>query len=320
MLQSIGRIASAAFASGSSRKLPNASLPLFLHPSGRNDPQLARRHPCETARTTAVGPRPCPSAGPLNQGKFDAFITAQKGLVAALKKAGVKVVFLTPGCVDPDKNEALAFYNDTLEKFANGVKDLAAQENIPVYDIHALMLDVQTRGKAGDKGFTIVPDLLRAPIRPGQAIMAYGLLNALGANEQPSGLRIDAAYETALPDRCSVRDLKVTESSVDFVRTDEALPTHFDADCAAVYKYLPIEEDVNQYRFCVTALKAGMWKLVVQGLEVGIFSSHALAGGINLASLPGPWKRLGEDVNLMASQQEDAVLLQVAAGRLLSGS
>jgi len=215
----------------------------------------------------------------------------------------VKVVLLTPGCVDPDRRANGAEYNATLTRFAQGVKDLAARESLPVYDIDALMLAVQAKGKKENPQFTMIPDSVH-PSASGQAVMAYGLLKALGCTAQAASLTIDVAAQKPTPDRCTVKDLKVTDDAVSFVRTDEALPTSVDPDAVPVFKYLPFDQDLNQYVFTVTGLKAGTWKLTVQGLAVGTFAAAELSRGVNLAMKPGPWADLGQRVNQLSAEQE----------------
>jgi hypothetical protein len=135
--------------------------------------------------------------------------------------------------------------------------------------------------------------------------MAYAMLKALGCKDQASGLEIDAAASKPTPDRCKVDDLKVAENAVTFTRTDDALPTSYDADAASILDFLPFTQDFNQYNFKVTGLKAGKWKLNVEGIDVGAFSEKDLAAGVNLATLPGPWQKLGEQVNQASANQEN---------------
>jgi hypothetical protein len=135
--------------------------------------------------------------------------------------------------------------------------------------------------------------------------MAYAILKALGCKDQASGLEIDAAGSKATPDRCKVDDLKVADDSVTFTRTDEALPTAMDPDAASSLEFFPFTQDLNQYNFKVTGLKAGKWKLAVEGIDVGTFSEKDLAAGVNLATLPGPWQKLGELVNAASRHQEE---------------
>lgn len=197
-------------------------------------------------------------------------------------------------------------YNATLEKFAEGIKEVAVQENLPIYDIHALMLDVQTKGKADNKNFAMSDSV--HPTNSGQAVMAYGLLKAMGAKDQPSGLSIDTTRNETVTDRCTVKDLKVTKGSVSFLtvgrRPADLFRPRLRGDiqvCANHGRPEPVSLSGNRTR-------AGHVEAYGEGIEVGSFSSDALAGGINLATLPGPWQKLGEEVNRLSAEQETTYL------------
>ena len=241
-----------------------------------------------------------------DQGRYDNFMKGMTGLVAELKKANARVILLGPGCVDPDRRPPLKEqnYNDTLSKYSKGCKELAEKEKVDYFDLHDLMIDVQTKAKAKDPKFTMIGDSVH-PDPSGQAVMAYAILKALGCKDQASGLEIDAAASKATPDRCKVDDLKVADGSITFTRSDEALPTAMDAGAASTLEFFPFTQDLNQYNFKVTGLKAGKWKLAVEGIDVGTFSEKDLAAGVNLATLPGPWQKLGEQVNQASANQEN---------------
>ncbi|MHB9035416.1 MAG: SGNH/GDSL hydrolase family protein [Armatimonadota bacterium] len=251
---------------------------------------------------------------PFEKAAFDTFIKGLSGIVSQLKASGARVVLLTPGCVDPDKNGCylnvdLNGYNETLALFADGVEDLAEKERLPVYDINKLMLDIQTQAKAEEPKFTMIPDGIH-PSPTGHALMAYGLLSALGCISSASGLDIDAAKATVVPDRCTVKNLVVKEDAITFVRTDEALPIYYEAEVARIARFAPFIFDLNAYKLRVTGLKPGTWKLEVQGNEVGNFSADTLAVGIDLADRPGPWKKLAETVSALSSDQENLYFMR----------
>ncbi len=241
-----------------------------------------------------------------NQGGFDNFMKGMTGLVAELKKANARVILLGPGCIDPDQQPRLKEqnYNDTLGRYSAGCKELAEKEKVEYICLHDIMLDAQTKAKAKDPKYTMIPDSVH-PSDPGQAVMAYAILKALGCKDQASGLEIDAAASKPTPDRCKIDDLKVADDSVTFTRTDEALPTALDPDAASSVEFFPFTQDLNQYNFKVAGLKAGKWKLAVEGIDVGAFSEKDLAAGVNLATLPGPWQKLGEQVNAASRDQEN---------------
>lgn len=241
-----------------------------------------------------------------DQEGYDRFMAGMTTIVERLTQAGVKVVLLTPGCVDPDRSKrpGTEVYNDTLSRYSKGVLELAAKNNLPVYNINALMLDVQTRAKADATTFTMIPDSIH-PNEPGAAVMSFALLRALGCTDQASGLTIDAKSGKATPDRCTVKDLVAKEDSVTFTRTDQALPTYLAPAARTICKYIPFDKDFNQYLFTVKSLKKGNYALTVEGMAVGTFTADELAAGVNLGPLPGPWETLGEKVNALVVDQDN---------------
>jgi lysophospholipase L1-like esterase len=248
--------------------------------------------------------------GAFDEERYETYMAAMTVLLAELKGAEAKVVLLTPGPVDPDKGEAWLdwnVYNDVLRRYAEGVKELAARKGAAFADSRSLLLDVQTRAKKDDPKFTMIPDAIH-PSAPGQALMAYALLKALGCDRQPSGLVIDAATEKMAADSCEVEALKITEGQVRFTRRDEALPSYFDPEVAAILKYAPMLVEMNRYPFAVSGLAAGKWQLTVAGTEVGTFSAEELGKGVDLAPLPGPWQALATVVNDLVEDQESIYL------------
>ena len=235
---------------------------------------------------------------------YDRYIGAMKDAITELRKHHIRVVLLTPGCVDESRSTKLVGYNDTLGRFAQQLADFAAKEDIPIFNIQKAMLDVQTRAKASDPGFVMINDGVH-PGQLGHVVMAYGLLSALGCIDKASALTIDAAAAKATCDRCKVTGLEVTGDSIAFTRTDDALPAYFEDDTWSLLKYFPEIDEFDNYSLKVTGLKGGKWDLAVQGQSVGAYTSEELANGVNLANAPGPWKQLGEEVNKLATKQQE---------------
>ncbi|MFB3882317.1 MAG: SGNH/GDSL hydrolase family protein [Armatimonadota bacterium] len=248
--------------------------------------------------------------GPFNEERYETYMAAMTVLLAELKGEGAKVVLLSPGPVDPDRGESWLdwnVYNDVLRRYAEGVKELAGRKAAVFADSRTLMLDVQTRAKQDDPKFTMIPDAIH-PSAPGQALMAYALLKALGCDRQPSGLIVDAAAEKVAADRCEVEGLSVSEREVRFTRRDLALPTYFDPEVSAVFARAPMLTEMNRYPFAVSGLAPGKWRLTVAGAEVGTFSAEELGQGVDLAALPGPWQQLARAVNDLVKDQESIYL------------
>lgn len=248
---------------------------------------------------------------PVDQEAYNTYYDNMAGLVDGLQKAGVKVVLLTTSGVDDERQPpwlqnpfSTIHYNDTLRNFGDGVKKLAAEKKVPVFDLQALMLDVLARAKADSPGFTMMPDAVH-PTEAGHAVMAYALLKALGCTDQPSGLEIDMRKAQAITDRCKVDGLKVGREKVEFTRTDDALPMWFAPEVSAIYKYCPLIDELNNYKFKLTGSAPGKWKITVDGIDVGTFSSDELSAGVNLATHTGPWQNVGKAVNDLSTQQEN---------------
>ena len=60
-------------------------------------------------------------------------------------------------------------------------------------------------------------------------------------------------------------------------------------------------EEMNEYRFAITGLKEGAWKLQVEETLVGTFTAEELARGVNLGNAPGPWQTLAKKVDRLAA-------------------
>jgi len=238
------------------------------------------------------------------QSIYDRYIGAIKELVDTLRAKNIKVVLLSPGCVDESRASRLAGYNATLGRFASQLVDFAAKQGIPAYDIHAPMLDVLNKAKAADPNFIMTNDGVH-PQSSGHVVMAYGLLRALGCGGIVSTATIDAAASKSTCDRCRISELKATDNEVTFTRTDDSLPTYLDNGAWDVVKYFPFVQDLDSYTLKVTGLKPGRWNVLVEKGSVGVFTADELANGVELADAPGPWKAVADEVNKATSDQED---------------
>jgi lysophospholipase L1-like esterase len=241
------------------------------------------------------------------QERYEGFLAAMTRLVQTLKGRGIQVVLLTPGPVDEDRG--LQGYNATLARYAEGVIALASQEQVAVCNIHTLMAKAQTQAKQDNPQYTMIADSVH-PDAPGHALMAYGLLLALGATEPAASVSIDAVTGQITTDRATISDLTITSNAITFSRTDRALPTHFDPEAYSIFPYVPVQSTLNRYPFQVTGLSAGTWKLTVEGVEVGAFSADKLTEGVDLGTLPGPWQALGKQVDATVQVQEAIYLMR----------
>ena len=236
------------------------------------------------------------------------YIAGIRSLVHELKRNGVKVVLVTPPCIELNRNVRFKgdYNTDILAGLAESVKKVAADEKLPCVDIYTLMLDVMTRMKADDANYNFIPFGIE-PAQAAQAVMAYAVLKGLDFDDQPASLNINTRFGRISASKCTVSGLQISDNKVSFMRTDTALPTYLDPESNKIKAYVPFTQELNNYPLKVSGLSEGRWKLTVKGIESGIFTADELAAGVNLADKPGPWMEMGKRVNAIARLQDSVV-------------
>jgi len=248
---------------------------------------------------------------PFTPQAYATFMAGMSNLVATLTAAHVRVVLLTPGCVDPDTAGRWFkapgepdLCNAMLGRLAEGVKTLAAREKLPVADIHSAMLAAQLKGKGAVSGWTMIPDGIH-PDTVGAAVMAYSMVAALGYTGPVSSLTLDARHGLVATERCTVTGLQIESNKISFVRRDAALPAFVGTNANVITTCFPLVRSLREYRLALTGLPAGTWRLTVGAAGiVGDFTAAQLAAGVDLSDASGPWRTLGERVEMLCGDQQ----------------
>ena len=248
---------------------------------------------------------------PFTSQAYDTFMVGMSNLVATLTAAHIRVVVLTPGCVDPD--HAMGWFkqpgepeqcNAMLGRLAEGVKALAGREGLPVADIHSAMMEVMVKGKAKSPHWTMIPDGIH-PNQAGAAVMAYALAGALGYTGPVSSLSLDIRRGLVAAERCMITGLRIESNQVAFVRRDAALPAFVATNAQVILNDYPPLRRLREYRLALTGLPAGTWRLTVgESGMIGDFTAEQLAAGVDLADAPGPWRALGERIETLCGDQQ----------------
>ncbi len=243
-----------------------------------------------------------------DQARYDDYLRNLSAITTELKGHQIKAVLMTPGCVaDSFQRNGLdgAGYNALLRRYADGAMELARREGVPVADVHALIESFTERCRAAHTNLALIPD----PTKPSPAIhavMAFGLLKALGCEGPASDAVLDAAGARVLDTRrCAISALSASSNVVHFVRADRGFPVYLDPEARGVAVLLPEAAALNRYGLTVKGLAEGNWALTVAGQKVGVFTAAQWKDGIDLAASPGPWQVLGERVNAMSVAAEE---------------
>ena len=188
------------------------------------------------------------------------FVAGMRELVSRLKAAGVRVVLLTPGMADGVANPGLGAieYNQRgLRVLADEVLALAREEGLPSADLHRLMNEVDARGKAADPKFCMMPDGFH-PEPPGQLVMAYGVLQALGVPPRRQFATVDCASgEVSASEGVIVRLPVRHEAGFRVDITLDHLPFFVEPAARKVLPFLPFQETYNEFKLSVRGLAGG---------------------------------------------------------------
>jgi lysophospholipase L1-like esterase len=231
---------------------------------------------------------------PFNQGHFDNYMKGLQGMADKATAAGIRVAWITPQPIEhkPDpKGLQGEAYNKTLEKFSEGVKEIAEKNGgLFIDQFHPYAAVIAKARQAGATGRITGGDAVH-PGPPGQALMAAAILKGMSFPRLVSRAEITLT-RTGLPgtrgENCKVSELRGKQPDdgdpnyARFMRQDNALP-FFPPGAEGILKWTPLLEEMNEYGLKVTGLKAGRYEIRLGGKKVAEHSADELASGVNLA-------------------------------------
>ena len=225
---------------------------------------------------------------PFNEKRFDPYMKGLQGIATQAAAAKIRVAWITPQPVEHKPgDDAKEAYNQTLEKFGDGVKQIAEKNaGLFVDQFHPYWAVIQKARDAGEKGRITAGDAVH-PGPPGQALMAASILKALHFPKLVAKMEVQVAGKDkkmfgTLGYNCGGSDLAVKDGVVSFKRTDSALP-FFPEQAMNILKWTPLLEEMNDYGLKVTGLKEGKYDVKLAGTKVGTYTDVELAKWVNLA-------------------------------------
>ena len=224
---------------------------------------------------------------PFEEGTFKPYMDGMQGMAKQASGANLRTAWVTPQPLDDAAQgpTALTGYNQTLEKFSEGVKAIAVEhDGLFVDQFHPYLAALDhARGK-GPKYERITGGDAVHPGPPGQALMAASILKGMSFPSLVSSVEIDLASKKVVAAKnCAVNQMEAKDGGLRFDRLDGALP-FFPADALGILPDAPILEELNDYRLKVTGLAAGNYEVRVGGKKVAEQTAEQLAAGVNLAA------------------------------------
>jgi lysophospholipase L1-like esterase len=217
-------------------------------------------------------------------GPYPDFLKGLQGIADQAKAAKIRVAWITPQPIEKrEQGPAYKGYNETLEKFSQGIEQIAANNKGMFVDQFHPYLAVLARARATDpKNINITGgnDAVH-PGPPGQIIMAAAILKRLDFQRLVSRVVIDGSkVET---ENCEVKiGAPLSPNSVTFTRLDHALP-FFPPEAKSILKWSPILDDMNRYLLKIKGLEAGKYAVRIGGKQIAEYSAQDLDKGVNLA-------------------------------------
>jgi lysophospholipase L1-like esterase len=233
---------------------------------------------------------------------FMTYMGGLQGMADQAKEAKIRVAWITPSPVEKaEDGRAIEGYNQTLEKYSEGVNKIAGDNGgLFVDQFHPFVAAIDKARQANPKKRIGGGDPVH-PGSPGQAVMAWAILKGLNFPRLVSNVEIDAGQaKVVASEKCRVSELAAKDGGLTFERADEALP-FFPAEAEAINEWAPVRDELNQYGLKVTGLKPGSYELRLNGAKVADYTADELAGGVNLTKTALAAGPVAEQVNAVWS-------------------
>ena len=218
---------------------------------------------------------------------FKPYMDGLQGMADQATAANIRTAWVTPQPLDNDEQgkTALTGYNQTLEKFSEGVRAISEKNSGKFVDqFHPYLQVLDAARSKADKYNRITAGDAVHPGPPGQALMAASILKGMNFPSLVAAVEIDAKQnKVASQENCTVEGLQATATSVKFKKLDKALP-FFPEDASSILPWTPILDELNDYKIQVTGLAPGKYKVRIDSVDVAELSAESLGAGVDIAA------------------------------------
>jgi lysophospholipase L1-like esterase len=209
-------------------------------------------------------------------------------------------------------------YNATLLHFGQVDQQLAAQYGSVFTDANNPFTAALRRAAAEDKlaAQMLVPDRVH-PELYAHMLIAMAVLDAWNAPSLVSSTVIDAKQLVSDGSSgVSIRSLSREDSGVSWRSEEDALPLALVEQNASIQymkRICDVVARLNREPLVVRNLPNGDYALKIDDMEIGKYSSAALAAGINLAEMDTPMRRQSQSVGWIIRDKGDLQYVRMRA-------
>ena len=211
-----------------------------------------------------------------------------------------RVLILRPSAYDEvtRPGSGVAGYNDFQIKMGDSVARMAAERHLTVMDLNAPMVAALTGARAKDPVMAamLIPD----HVHPGPGmhwVMADAVLKTWNASPMVTSVGLNGARGTVESSANStVMEAKMSGHVLTWAQMDKALPLPLlsaatDPVTELALRSSTVVQDLDQEMLTVGDLREGRYRLRIDDVVVGTFTSDELRSGVNLARLDTPMRR-----------------------------
>ena len=223
----------------------------------------------------------------------DVYIAGMTELVDLIRtKTSARIILITPTPYEPgvrtdDQAKKLdTFYPQAIRKLSDRLVAFAKQKAIPVVDLNAAYAETIAKIKAKDPSFKFTGDSVH-PNSVGQALMAFLILQGIGADGRILDLAIDAkAGKVVRSEGQTITELTNPKNGLVMTRKVSAFPFETSGNPAGI-DFAPWYDTLNRNMLTVTGLSAPWYILTADddGKPLKVLSKDELARGVNLSDL-----------------------------------
>lgn len=223
-----------------------------------------------------------------DEGIGNTYRDAMTGIIDHLKKNEVRFLIGSPSVVDTTHFRRCSpeVYNENLNTLGGIGKDIAISNGGKFADVHNVMADVMLKAKAKyGKSYHVSGGDGIHPWDNGHLLMAYGFLCEMGFDGQIAMIEMDLNGKTSVSEGHLVKDESAGRVKIESFR----YPFCFYGDPKdmrgnlGMLEFIDFNDRLNRFTLKVKGLVSPKAKVIWGGKEK-VFSSKALAQGINLAA------------------------------------
>ncbi|WP_165940093.1 SGNH/GDSL hydrolase family protein [Dyadobacter psychrotolerans] len=209
-------------------------------------------------------------------------------IVKKLLEGGRKLILQKPSIYDQTGTQAtenMFGVNDALKKCADFGQQLADKYNLVTVDYWTILTNINKTVQQKDSAATIIgPDRVH-PGPEGHLVMAYEFLRSTGAEKYVSKIVIARDEQKSNKEslNCQIKDISVKKGEIQFSVKENSLPFPVDASAGKALDLVNFTSDFNQQILKIENVSPGSYQLLIDGSQIGSFSSGQLKEGINLA-------------------------------------